>query len=85
MKAKFDGEVVGIGESDFEGEKYPYFEILQRGESSRDKSDVFRVSGNGFTVGQKASFEASISLKENGEIRLKKLDAVPFKAAQKPL
>ena len=84
MRAKIEGECINVGESEFEGKKYPYFEILQKGEGFQS-SQVFRVSGNGIKMGEKASFDALVTLNDKGHIRVKKIDAVPFKAAQKPL
>jgi hypothetical protein len=49
-KGLFEGEVLTVGEAEFEGKKYPYFEILQRGV---DHSEVVKVSGDGVKVGDR--------------------------------
>lgn len=84
MKAKVEGECIGVGESEFEGKKYPFFEILQRSDGF-GVSQVVKVSGNGFKVGDKASFDASISITDKGKLRVKKIEPAPNAAFKKAL
>lgn len=83
MKAKLEGECIGVGESEFEGKKYPYFEILQRGEGV-GVSQVVKVSGNGFKVGDKVSFDAIVSLTDKGRLRVKRIEPISATAVKKP-
>lgn len=73
MRAKIEGEVIGVGESSFDNKVYPYFEILQRGDG-RSPSEVIRVSGNGFKVGDKALFTGRVYVSDNGDLKVKKVD-----------
>lgn len=82
MKAKLEGECIGVGESEFEGKKYPYFEILQRGEGF-GASQVVKVSGNGFKVGDKVSFDAFVSITDKGKLRVKRIEPMSALVAKK--
>lgn len=77
MRAKIEGEVLGIGQSTFDGKVYPFFELLQRG-NGQGGSEVVRVSGSvqGYEVGKLAVVDTLISITDAGKLRVKRIDTV---------
>ncbi len=76
MRATIEGEVLGSGETMFEGKTYPYFELLQRAEG-RMKSEVIQVSGSmeGFGVGDLVMVKGLITVNNAGHIRVKRINS----------
>lgn len=75
MKCKVDGQVLRVGEAEFDNKKFPFFEILQVG-NDRSPSEVVRVSGNGAKVGESITFNARVYVSDNGDLKVKKLEDV---------
>ena len=75
MKCTIQGQVLRIGEAEFEKKKYPFFEILQVGDE-RSSSEVVRVSGNGAKQGENITFAARVYVSDNGDLKVKKLDDI---------
>jgi hypothetical protein len=72
MIAEVKGEVLGSGQVVFDGKQYPYFELLQRGDGKKSKSEIVRVSGTGVDTGKVVSVQVSITFFD-GKMRVKKL------------
>ncbi len=75
MKAMIEGELISIGETTFNNQKYPYFEILQRSEGNGG-SQIVRVSGVTMSkIGSKISLPVLVSISDQGKLRVKSLEA----------
>lgn len=75
MKCKISGQVLRVGNAEFEKKLYPFFEILQTGDE-RSSSEVVRVSGNGAKVGENITFDARVYVSDSGDLKVKKLEGV---------
>ena len=75
MKCTISGQVLKIGNAEFEKKLYPFFEILQTGDE-RTSSEVVRVSGNGAKVGDNITFAARVYVSDKGDLKVKKLEDV---------
>ena len=71
MLVDMKGKVVSVGASEYEGKKYPYFEILQ---TTEGRAEVVRIGGNGVTVGQDISITVRVYQDDRKNIKVRQVD-----------
>lgn len=74
MQATVTGKVVNIGESEFNGKVYPFFELLQVG-TANTGSYIARISGDGEIMDSDVSVLTRVTVSDKGGLKFKKISS----------